>query len=331
MNTPGISVVVAVLNGIQTVQECLTSLRAQDYAGPVELIFVDGGSTDGTREFLAGQGIAVVMNHDGLAASRNAGIVASHEPFIAFTDVDCVLPAFWLTALMTCYQLHAASMKDLAGVGGGNRDFPDGRLWTAALGMMKQTFLGSNGSVYGTSFKQDKPVDHIATINALFVAEVLHAHHFLRCLSPTGEDAELSWRLHTLGYSFMYCANADIIHHMRSTPWLWACRMFDYGIGRLRVMSVHPQQFFFKSFLLAPMALVLVCVLTVPAFFLHGPYFSFILALLYLYLGTMGIQSAVAVWRAKRPLLFLHVLFAFIVTHVAYGLGMWRRLLFPFS
>jgi cellulose synthase/poly-beta-1,6-N-acetylglucosamine synthase-like glycosyltransferase len=41
------------LNEVESIDPCLTSLAAQDYAGPIEILMAEGGSTDGTRERLA--------------------------------------------------------------------------------------------------------------------------------------------------------------------------------------------------------------------------------------------------------------------------------------
>jgi glycosyltransferase involved in cell wall biosynthesis len=48
---PLISVVVAVYNGQATLQQCLESVSAQTYSN-VELIVIDGGSTDGTTDII---------------------------------------------------------------------------------------------------------------------------------------------------------------------------------------------------------------------------------------------------------------------------------------
>ena len=48
---PQISVVVAVYNGSTTLQKCIDSVASQTFHD-VELIVVDGGSTDGTGDLL---------------------------------------------------------------------------------------------------------------------------------------------------------------------------------------------------------------------------------------------------------------------------------------
>src|SRR3989304_5393552 len=47
---PAVSVIVLGWNGRQYVAPCLTSLLAQDFDRPYEILFVDNGSTDGTAD-----------------------------------------------------------------------------------------------------------------------------------------------------------------------------------------------------------------------------------------------------------------------------------------
>ena len=51
MQSPRVSVIIAVYNGIGTLQQCLDSVLGQTYAH-IELIVIDGGSTDGTVDLI---------------------------------------------------------------------------------------------------------------------------------------------------------------------------------------------------------------------------------------------------------------------------------------
>ena len=49
---PRVSILLPVFNEAEFLGPCLTSLAAQDFEGPVEIVVADGGSTDGTLEVL---------------------------------------------------------------------------------------------------------------------------------------------------------------------------------------------------------------------------------------------------------------------------------------
>jgi len=110
------SVIVPTHNRKETLARCLQALSEQDY--PNEIIVVDDGSQDGTREMIAAQFPQVkyiFQENRGPAAARNRGIGQAHGDVIAFTDDDCVPPRDWLTKLEEGYARH----PEIAGAGGG--------------------------------------------------------------------------------------------------------------------------------------------------------------------------------------------------------------------
>jgi glycosyltransferase involved in cell wall biosynthesis len=85
-----VSCIVPVFNGAPHLAEAISSIRAQTYA-PLEIIVVDDGSTDATREVAQsfGDGARYVwQTNAGPAAARNTGIAASTGDLIAFLDAD---------------------------------------------------------------------------------------------------------------------------------------------------------------------------------------------------------------------------------------------------
>jgi glycosyltransferase involved in cell wall biosynthesis len=97
-----ISVVVPVYNAETTVGRTIAALVAQELDDAYEVIFVDGGSTDGTRELLAaaaGDSLTVLHNPEREPASaRNIGARRARGPVLAFTDSDCEPTPGWLAA-----------------------------------------------------------------------------------------------------------------------------------------------------------------------------------------------------------------------------------------
>jgi glycosyltransferase involved in cell wall biosynthesis len=85
-----VSVIVPVYNGERFLETCLTSLLAQDHPG-IQVIVVDDGSTDGSAELaerFAPEVRVLRRPHEGLGASRNAGIEAATGSLVGFCDAD---------------------------------------------------------------------------------------------------------------------------------------------------------------------------------------------------------------------------------------------------
>jgi glycosyltransferase involved in cell wall biosynthesis len=91
--SPRISVVLPVRDAAGTVARAIASIRAQTFAN-WELIAVDDGSTDGTREILRTLARTeprlrvIAQPHAGVAAAANAAMAAARGEFIARLDAD---------------------------------------------------------------------------------------------------------------------------------------------------------------------------------------------------------------------------------------------------
>lgn len=90
MRSESVSVVIPTYNRAHLVARAIDSVRAQIREGD-EIIVVDDGSTDHTREVLAGYGDAIVVvqgEQGGAGVARNRGIERARHPLIAFLDSD---------------------------------------------------------------------------------------------------------------------------------------------------------------------------------------------------------------------------------------------------
>ena len=85
-----VSVVVPVYNCQTYIEDCLRSIVEQDYPA-LQVIVVDDGSTDGTKEVVARFGDKVDYHrqvNSGSAVARNLGVSLARGDFIAFNDSD---------------------------------------------------------------------------------------------------------------------------------------------------------------------------------------------------------------------------------------------------
>lgn len=108
-----ISVVISTYNRAGTLQTALESLARQKVGLEYEVVVVDNNSTDSTRqvvETLVAGGYPhlryVFEPRQGASYGRNAGILASRAPLIAFTDDDLHVAAGWLATLYAALSDH---------------------------------------------------------------------------------------------------------------------------------------------------------------------------------------------------------------------------------
>lgn len=87
-----VSVIIPNYNGEKTLAACLDAVAAQTYP-ELEVIVVDDGSTDRSREIAAGRDCRLVAlaGNSGPAMARNRGIAASRGEILFFLDADVAL------------------------------------------------------------------------------------------------------------------------------------------------------------------------------------------------------------------------------------------------
>ena len=104
--SPSVTVIVPVRNGEQTIQPLLESLQKLDYdRNKVDVIVVDGNSTDKTREIVKKYPVKLVIeNRKGLNLARNIGIKCSNGEIVAFTDADCIVHPNWITKIVENFK-----------------------------------------------------------------------------------------------------------------------------------------------------------------------------------------------------------------------------------
>ncbi len=97
-----VSIVVPAYNEERYLPMCLAALRQLEHPGfDYEVIVVDDGSTDRTRQVAAAWGVRVLGgSHGGVAAARQIGFEAARGEIIASTDADSAPAANWLESVV---------------------------------------------------------------------------------------------------------------------------------------------------------------------------------------------------------------------------------------
>ena len=96
-----ISLVIALYNQINYTRRCIESIR-ECTAIPYELILVDNGCVDGTREYLRDVPATIITNPTNLGCARawNQGIKAGGGQVIGILNNDIVVTPGWLEKLL---------------------------------------------------------------------------------------------------------------------------------------------------------------------------------------------------------------------------------------
>jgi glycosyltransferase involved in cell wall biosynthesis len=87
---PKISFIIPALNAAGILENCLQSIRRQDYPQEkIEIIVGDAGSKDGTRELAKGFGALVVDDHGrNIEDGKRAALVHATGEYVVFIDAD---------------------------------------------------------------------------------------------------------------------------------------------------------------------------------------------------------------------------------------------------
>ncbi len=229
---PTVSVVVCAYNAADTINDCLTSLRALTYPR-TEIIVINDGSRDATAVIARRhEGVRVIdLLNGGLSAARNAGLAAATGSIVAYTDGDCRVDPDWLT-----YLVQPLLSFDAAGAGGPNVA-PADDPWIA------QCVARAPGGPTHVML-DDRTAEHVPGCNMAFRRDALLAvDGFNPVYLRAGDDVDICWRLQAAGKRIAFAPAAIVWHHHRASIRAYWRQQVGYGEGETWLDAHHPEKF----------------------------------------------------------------------------------------
>jgi len=221
-------------NAESTLGACVEKVGRLEFAGEIEQIVIDDGSTDATAQ-LAEQ-LAVEYPHlkvikksaGGEASALNSGLAIADGDYIAILEADVEPEKNWLKELLPLFDDPQVMGS------GGYLMTPPQDPWIARI------------AGYEIEEKMRcKPADtvHITSANALYRKEAFElAGNFREELKNASLDADFNYRLVEMGYKLIFCSSARAYHHYKITLGEFLSRQFAYARYRayLKAGELYP-------------------------------------------------------------------------------------------
>jgi succinoglycan biosynthesis protein ExoA len=246
-----VSVIVPALNEARHIQACVRSILAQETDAEVEVLVIDGGSTDGTADVARAAGATVVDNPDRvIPAALNRGLESACGEIVLRFDGHSEMPPAYIAA-----SLRALEEVDGAGSVGGWCEVRASGPWGTALGEALASPLGIGYPLRWRRPPPGAPRMMVDTVHfGCYSRDVLRELGGWREDILTNEDFELDYRLRQAGYKIVFDPAIWATYRPRESFGEIARQYFRYGRWKAEMLagapaSVRPRQ-------LAPPALL---------------------------------------------------------------------------
>ena len=224
---PGVSIIVPTFNSEPTIDECLRSILELDYPKQLlEVIVIDGGSTDATTEHAKTYPVKVMYSQLNPPAAYNLVLKDVTNEVIGLIDSDAKVEKGWLKKLVK----HLDDPK-VAGASGTVETWNSGSLVPRVIG-------------YELNYRYRKlpnTVERVATMNLLLKKKVtIEIGGFDEALH-TQYDTDIGARLAKAGYRIAFDVEAICYHFHRPTLGKFFKQQYTYGQNTWKLYFKHPR------------------------------------------------------------------------------------------
>lgn len=222
-----VSIIISVYNCLDLTKKCLATLEKTlpdklDY----ELILIDDGSSDGSRDYLpeyarANVNCSAILNERnlGYARSNNRAAELANGTHLLFLNNDTELTPGWIEPMLEGYRKLRSKRPGM--IGNVQRRFSDQEIDHSGV------FINARGKPDhlqldpSESYPKLAYSEHTATTGACFLipAEVFkEVGMFGTEFQNGGEDMDLNFKVRAAGYRIFVANRSCIWHHVSASP-----------------------------------------------------------------------------------------------------------------
>ncbi len=318
---PFVSVIVPILNEVEYLPITLESLTDNGYPSErFEIIFIDGGSTDGSWEYLSGvsesqQSISIYKNQkrrisDGL----NMGISKARGEIILRADAHAYYyPGYIINSVQSLNEFNAGSVGGLIRVKG------SGAVISESIALAMNCTLGNGGVDYraGRRMKYTDTVwcgcwrkETILSLGGFNEDWIIN------------QDYEFNLRVRRDGKKILFNPQIRADYYARTSLRKFANQYFSYGMGRAKTTFHFPASIKVRQIAAFLPMIIILCNL----FLLPDPPLL-VQILLYGYLLLLISSSIACIIKSKKIMPCLMMPFMLSVMHVLWSSGFLKQLI----
>jgi succinoglycan biosynthesis protein ExoA len=319
---PRVSVVIPCRNERAYVGGLIDALRGQQVA-PHEIVVVDGGSTDGTRDVVQqlqrsdhSVSVRVVVRQDAsIPGAVNAAVREATGDVIVRLDAHCEPSEDYIARALE--RLAEAR----AGVVGGIWHVAPGATTATAAAIARAAShpLGAGDAAYRIGRQRTEPADVDTVPFGCFRREVWERLGGLDESLLANEDYEFNYRVRQAGLRVILDPGIHCTYFARPTLGALGAQYFRYGWWKVQMLRKHPESLRRRQavpafFVAALVLLTLLGALWPPAWLLLAAQVS-------VYGAAVAGTALVVCLREGRWARLLPLCGAFATIHVAWGAG----------